>query len=97
MRYEIIWLPKAEQRFDEIISWLRQNWTDREIDNFIDRVIEVLDLVRLNPRIYRYSGKGRIHQAVITRHTLLLFRIKKDKVELLTFFDTRQDPQKKFR
>jgi plasmid stabilization system protein ParE len=97
MAYEITWLPKAEQRYDEIIDWLSTHWTDKEIYNFMKRTHEVLGFISTNPELYRKSGKGKIHEAVITKHTLLLYRKKGNKVELLTFFDTRQNPNKKFK
>ena len=97
MAYKIIWLPKAEQRYDEIIEWLEQNWTKREIVNFIVRTDEVLELISTNPDLYRKSEKRNIRQALITKHNLLLYRKKGNKVELMTFFDTRQKPSKKFK
>ncbi len=57
MAYEIVWLPKAEQRFDEIIEWLRVNWTEKEIANFVARTIQVLELISNNPELYRKSEK----------------------------------------
>ncbi len=42
MAYEIIWLPNAERRYDEIIAWLEENWTEKEIKNFVSRTEKVL-------------------------------------------------------
>ena len=97
MAYKIIWLPKAEQRFSAIIIWLQENWTDKEITNFIQRTKEVLELISNNPDLYRKSGKENIHEAIITKHNLLLYRKKRNKIELMTFFDTRQNPSKKYK
>jgi len=97
MARKIIWLPKAEQRYDEIIDWLENNWTHKEIINFISRTEYVLDLISINPDIYQHSEKRNIRQALITKHNLLLYRKKGTKIELITFFDTRQKPSKKFK
>ena len=97
MAYEIVWLPKAKKRYDEIIDWLSENWTSREIANFIIRTKEVLEIISNNPDLYRKSGKENVHEALITKHNLLLYRKKRNKVELMTFFDTRQNPAKKFK
>lgn len=96
MAYEIVWLPKAALRFDEIIVWLQIHWTDKEIAAFISRTEEVITMIKDNPLLYRKSEKRNIHEAIITKHVLLLYRKKRGKVELLTFFDTRQNPVKKF-
>lgn len=97
MAYEIVWLPKAEMTFEGIISWLQTNWTDREISNFVARTNVVLDMIRINPKLYRGAGKRKIREVVINKQIILLYRIKSNKVELLTFFDTRQNPNKKFK
>ena len=70
MAYEIIWLPKAEQRYDEIIGYLQKEWAEKEIINFIARTGEVLELIRNNPSLYRKSEKENVHQAMITKHNL---------------------------
>ena len=97
MAFEIVWLPKAQKRYDEIICWLQEKWTDKEITHFIYRTNEILDLIAENPALYKKSGKENVRQVAITKHNLLLYRKKNNKVELLTFFDTRQDPRKKFK
>ncbi len=97
MAYEIVWLPKAAKRYNEIIEWLRLNWSDKEIASFIARTKIVLDMISTNPSLYRKSGKENVHEAIITKHNLLLYRKKRNKVELMTFFDTRQNPAKKLK
>ncbi len=97
MDRQIIWLPKAEERFDEIISHLQKNWTEKEVSNFIKRTEIVLNLISKFPRLYRRSGKKSIYEALITKHNLLLYRITRRNIELITFFDTRQNPKNKFK
>ena len=97
MAYEIVWLPKAEQRYDQIIAWLSENWTSREVQNFVFRTYEILDLISVNPDLFRMAGKKNIRQVLITEHNLLLYHKKGKKIELITFFDTRQKPSKKFK
>ena len=97
MAHEIIWLPKAEKRYDEIVQWLQLNWTNREIVNFIMRTDAVISLISINPDIYRLSEKRNIRQALISKHNLLLYRKKGNVVEIITIFDTRQQPSKKFK
>ena len=97
MARQIIWLPKAEERFDEIIFNLQKNWTEKEVSNFIKRTETVLNLISAFPRLYRRSKKKNIYEALITKHNLLLYRITRNNIELITFFDTRQDPKKRFK
>ena len=97
MAYQIIWLPKAEERFKEIVIYLEENWSESVAKNFIQLTEKIIEYIKQNPKMFRKSNKKEIHEAVITKHNLLLYRIKNEEViELLTFFDIRQRPRKKF-
>ena len=97
MDYQIIWLPKAETRYREIIEYLEYKWNDRVIERFIVQTEKVLNQIKRRPTIFRRSAKMNIHEVLITKHNLLIYRINGSKIELLTFFDTRQDPKKKWK
>lgn len=55
MSYQIIWSPQANQTYLLILEYLQKNWTEREINNFIERTEEVLSFISQNPLLYRYS------------------------------------------
>ena len=55
MDYEIIWLPKAEERFQEIIEYLEYKWNDKVIAGFIERTETVLRQVQRRPTMFRRS------------------------------------------
>jgi plasmid stabilization system protein ParE len=93
--FEIIWLPQAENDFDNILDYLQKNWGDIVVDEFIYKLERILSLVSQKPTMFRRSSKMNIHQVLITKHNLLFYRIIENKIELLTFFDTRQNPVKK--
>jgi plasmid stabilization system protein ParE len=97
MAYKIVWLPTAEKRFDEIIAYLEQAWTAKEIEALIHKTNEVIAILSVSPVSFRKSPGKKIHEVLVTKHNLLLYRIKGKRVELLTFFDTRQHPKKKYR
>ena len=97
MEYQIIWLPKAEERFQDIIEYLEYKWNDKVIADFIEKTETVLRQIQRRPTMFRHSSKMNIHEALITKHNLLLYQIKGSRIELLTFFDTRQNPKNKFK
>ena len=35
MAYEIIWLPKAEERYQQIVDYLQEEWNDKVVIKFI--------------------------------------------------------------
>ncbi len=97
MDYEIVWLPDAEERFDATIEYLRQRWSDKEVQDFINYTNHVIQLIQANPTIFKKSTRRGIREVLITSHNLLLYRIVKTEIQLVTFFDNRQNPKKKYR
>jgi len=97
MEYRIIWLPKAEERFDKIIAYLKKNWSDNEVKNFVNNSNLVINQIRSNPELFKKSRKKGIREALITKHNLLLYRVVNDQIQILAFFDNRQNPNKKYR
>lgn len=62
MAYEIIWLPKAEERFDEIIEYLQLHWNDKVISSFIRKTAERLSQLSERPKMFRRSAKMDIYE-----------------------------------
>lgn len=94
MSYQIIWSPQANDSYQQILEYLKNRWTEREINNFIERTEKVLFFISQNPLLYRYSKHDDSYKCVVTEQTSLIYQINQDKVELLYFWDNRQDPAK---
>lgn len=97
MDYEIVWLPDAEERFDAIIQYLKQQWSDKEVKDFVDYTNHVIQLIQSNPTLFKKSTKRGIREVLISSHNLLLYRIVGNEIQLITFFDNRRNPRRKFR
>ncbi|HET8861278.1 hypothetical protein [Marivirga sp.] len=94
MNYTVKWLPEAELTYTLVLDYLDKNWTSKEISKFITRTNEVINFISKNPKQYFYSNKKNVYRAVVTTHVSLYYKIQPTKVELLIFWDTRQDPGK---
>lgn len=95
MVYQIIWLSHAQQRYREIITYLESDWSQKEAENFVRFTNDLIDKIELNPFLFKKISKSGLRQAVLTKHNLILYRIKNDQIQLLTIFDTRQNPRNK--
>lgn len=96
MALNVIWSPKALNNFHDIISYLQENWNETVVKDFIYKADTLISLISEYPKSFRkISDQNSIREAVITKHNLLLYRIKKDQILLLAFFDIRQHPKKK--
>lgn len=95
MAKKIVWSKLASKKFEAVINYLRQEWTEKEVDKFIDATFETLENISETPRMYRQTSKADIHGPLITPHNLVIYEIHSDFIGLITFWDTRQNPKKK--
>jgi len=94
---KISWTPTAKRTYFKVLDYLAENWTKREVTNFMSEVESLLTQITDNPEMFQASRKKKnVRKALITKHNTLYYRIKpKNKeLELITFWDNRQDPQK---
>jgi plasmid stabilization system protein ParE len=49
MTISIVWSLKAEEVFDAVIRYLKINWTEREVSNFIDQTNHQLERISSFP------------------------------------------------
>lgn len=94
MNYSVKWMPEAEITYAMVIEYLEENWTIKEINNFLDRTDEVVNFIAQNPKQYLYSKKKDVYRAVVTKQISLYYRVNLNAIELLIFWDTRQNPNK---
>ncbi|MCC6182380.1 MAG: type II toxin-antitoxin system RelE/ParE family toxin [Bacteroidia bacterium] len=95
MAKKIIWSTRATASFDKIIKYLEKDWTKKEIEKLVSNTQKVLQQIESGSIKFRTSGKKDIHEVLVTKHNLLIYRIKKNQIDLLVFYDTRQHPKKK--
>lgn len=94
MNGTVKWLPEAELTYSIILNYLEQNWSLKQVEEFINRTDQVIEFIAKRSKQYIYSKKKDAYRAVVTKQVSLYYRIKEDHVELLVFWDTRQDPSK---
>ncbi len=94
---KISWTPIARKTYFNVLDHLEEAWTEREIQNFISEVDKLLAQIAKNPEMFQESRKKKnIRKGFITKYNTLYYRVKprKKELELLTFWDNRQNPEK---
>lgn len=92
----IIFSEVAGQTYEDIIEFLSQTWTEKEINVFIDEAEKIVNQLKQGKfRLYQKYA-GNIRSALIgKKHIRMFFRKENNRtVKVLLFFDMRQDPQK---
>lgn len=96
MALEIIWSSRAEKGFDKIVKHLEENWTEREIINFMKEVQDFFKLLKKNPKLLQPSSKSNLYRGPMNRLTIVTYRIKprKKQIILVNIRSARQKPLK---
>jgi plasmid stabilization system protein ParE len=96
MALKIVWSKRASLKFDEIISFLIDEWGEKYAKQFIGRVFDFLEILSEYPQIGSVENRAKnIRGFTIVKQVNLYYRIKNDRIVLILFFDNRQNPKKK--
>jgi len=95
--YKVIWSEKSVSGLRSIITYLEQNWSEKEIGKFIKRLDNQIQLITSYPFLFPSSPKSKkLRRSVLTKQTTIYYRVKPNVIEIISIFDTRQDPDKAF-
>lgn len=96
MAFKVRWSQEAEETFDAIVEYLENNWTEKEIRNFVRMSNKVIQQIEKNPFQLKASRFYKIRKALITKHNSLLYGVDEEDeiIELYTFWDNRQNPDR---
>jgi plasmid stabilization system protein ParE len=92
-----VWTPKAVKGYDRIVNYLQENWTDKEVSNFIKETNKFLDVLINHPEILQKTSKRKnLYRGPINKLTILTYRIrpKAQQIELINIRGARQKPLK---
>lgn len=95
MAREIVWTKRANHKFNKILEYLEIEWGHQVTRNFIKRTYDIVNLIADQPEIGSLENPEKnIRGFLITKHNRVFYRIAKEKIILLNFFDTRSGPKR---
>ena len=95
--WNVFWTKRAQSNYFSILDYLSENWTQKEINQFINRVELVLKAIRRNPYLFSASTvHKKVRRAFIDKNNSLFYSLNTNErsIVLLTLYDNRQDPKK---
>ena len=76
--YKIIWSDKAINSPKDIIEYLENRWTQKEIENFARLLDKQLELISSNPYLFPKGSQSKnIRKSVLTMYTSIYYYIKR--------------------
>lgn len=95
MNFSVVVSERAERNLEEIVNYLEREWSVRVRDKYLLILKKKIKLISEKPLMYPASLKKKaVHRCVITKHSILYYRIQNDRVEVITIQDARRDPKK---
>lgn len=95
MNLPLVWSPEAREEYADILKFLDVEYGTDSALKMLDKVEGVVERIRAYPRAFPSSIlRPDIRKAVITPQTSLLYRITDTQIQLLHFWDNRQNPQR---
>lgn len=91
--FEIVFSEKARDTFQSIQMQLLDRWGIDVVIQFEKRTWDIIGKLSKSPLIFQSSETNAIiRKVVIHKNCSLFYKIRGQKVELLFFWDNRQDP-----
>ena len=82
MALEILWTKRATSKFNKILIYLGNEWSEKVKIEFIRRTFHIIDLLSLFPKLgsLAFSEKN-IRGIIITEQVKLFYRVKENKIK----------------
>ena len=91
----VIISPQAENDILNILDYLKQNWNQKVIDDFLKKLESFYLIVATNPRLFGYYNKRKnIRNFTLSKQNIVFYKNTKTAIEIITVFDGRQDKRK---
>lgn len=85
---------RAERNYNSIKEYITQEFGERTAETFTRKADETFQLLKTFPKLGPLEGSD-IRGFQLSRQTRILYRIKEQKIIILSLFDVRQNPTKK--
>ena len=87
MDYKIFWTQEAVRNFEDIVTYLENKWTQREVVNFKLKLSRQIDLISQNPKMFPISSyQPRLRKAVLSKQTSIYYELKSKNIYLTYIF-----------
>lgn len=96
MSRTLFWTAESKKTFDQNLEYLAKEWNNQIMNNFLDRVEEVLEQIIKNPQLYSlHRPADHVYKCVVHKRIILYYKIvNENHIHLLTFWNTYRHPDK---
>ncbi|WP_316765254.1 type II toxin-antitoxin system RelE/ParE family toxin [Pedobacter frigiditerrae] len=93
MALAVFYTPKAKETFVLVYNLIAEKFSVKIANEFLSKAEKTIRLISEQPYMYKSSAIDEdIRVANFTKNTSLFYQVTNKQVNLLFFFDNRQDP-----
>ena len=93
--YKLVWSDEARYNLIQIITYLEQNWTIKEIKKFTVLLDKQLSRIQNYPFLFPESDKNKnFRKSVLSKQISIYYRVNNFDIQIYALFDNRQNPSK---
>lgn len=93
---KVEWSLKADRELTRILSYLQDEISEQSAERFINAVDKRINQLKTQPEIERRALKTKTVRFLnIDKHKQMFYRVSGSTLFITTFFDTRQNPDKR--
>ena len=92
--YKVYWTNKSINNLESILNYLKENWTQRDIENFRNRLSKQIRLIKQNPYLFPVSQyNSRLRKAVLSKKVTVFYEVSGQIIYLILLFNIKQNIQ----
>jgi plasmid stabilization system protein ParE len=93
MPKQLVITKYADEDILNITSYLQEEWGNKVAENFLAELLDFYQLVVLHPNAFSYYIKSKnIRKFSMKNISLVLYRVKRTKIEIIAVIDGRRQP-----
>jgi plasmid stabilization system protein ParE len=87
-----VFTPKAKDTFISIVAFINQKCGNRVSEKFVEKAYKILNTISQQPYLFKAYQENDVRKGLITKQTSVVYRVLHDRIEILFFWDNRQEP-----
>ena len=93
MVYKIKYSKLAIESLDQNLLYLKNNWSENSMLKYINKVDEIISLIVNNPELYGL-WKLNIRKVIIVPQITFFYKVHKNTIDVVLFWNNYQNPEK---
>lgn len=90
VKYNVTWTNEAKFQVDQILIYLKDNWSEKEHKDFLDILYHFEQTISAFPKSFKEATKFKgCRLGFVHRHITAIYKLSRRNITILTVIDNR--------